>query len=39
MNGHWVCTESAYAMLVEQGYVTSIIQTRHGIRWRYMVLP
>jgi hypothetical protein len=34
----WVCTDSAYAALLAQGYVTFQIQTRHGVRWRLMVL-
>jgi hypothetical protein len=37
MNGHWVCDDSAYAALLAQGYVTHVIATRYGIRWRYMV--
>lgn len=39
LNGWWVCTPTTYAMLLAQGYVTAIIETRHGIRWRFMVLP
>ena len=33
----WVCTDSAYAALTAQGYITVLIETRHGIRWRLMV--
>jgi hypothetical protein len=35
----WVCTDSAFYALLAQGYVTHIIETRHGIRWRLMVKP
>lgn len=39
MSGYWVCTESAYVMLLEQGYVTHHIERRHGVEWRWMILP
>jgi len=41
MNGqHWVLYHStAWALLVEQGYVTSIVETRHGQQWALMLPP
>lgn len=35
----WVCDSRAYHALLAQGYITHVIETRHGVRWRLMVLP
>jgi hypothetical protein len=35
----WACDSRAYHALLSQGYITRIIETRHGVRWRLMVLP
>jgi hypothetical protein len=38
LDRQWVCTPSAYEMLISQGYVTHVIEWRHGAMWRLMVL-
>ena len=37
-DSHWVIYhDSAWKALVEQGYVTQVVETRYGQRWALMV--